>query len=123
MRIRLQSGSTMRCKETAVGCLRVAALLVAAVVLPCCSGDVGHGGVFSTATIRVAETVTGVEANADSGSASFSDDGMIIAFGSQANNLTANDGNGFGDILVKDRRTGVVENITNINFTGFNTLR
>jgi len=100
--------------------LRAPALLLAALALPCCSGDVGEGDVYSRVTLRISETPDGLQANGESTSPSFSSDGMIVAFGSAATNLTDSDGNGFFDVFVRDRRTGAIENITNINFGGIN---
>jgi hypothetical protein len=102
--------------------LRIAGLLGAAVALPCCSGDVGKGDTFSIITFRASETPTGVQGNGPSSGGSFSDDGRFFAFHSDASNLTANDSNGVTDILVKERLTGAIENITNIDVAGTNLV-
>jgi Tol biopolymer transport system component len=94
--------------------LRIPALLIAAAVLPCCSGDVGKGNTVRVVTIIGSETAAGVRGDGGSGQASFSADGLIMAFSSSATNLTPNDGNDLGDIFIKDRVTGIIENITNI---------
>jgi len=94
--------------------LRIPALLAAAVVLPCCSGDAGKGDTVQIVTIRASETTPGIQGDGASGQASFSADGRIVAFSSSATNLTPNDSNDLSDIFVKDRVTGVIENITNV---------
>jgi hypothetical protein len=94
--------------------LRLPALLAAAVVLPCCSGDAGKGSTVRIVTIRASETTSGVQGDGASAFGSFSADGRIVAFSSSATNLTPNDANDLSDIFVKDRVTGIIENITNV---------
>ena len=98
--------------------LRVPALLLAALALPCCSGDVGEGDAYKTITFRASETTTGLQANGTSFGGSFSEDGLFFAFQSNASNLTDNDANGLTDVLVRNRLTGELENITNIDVAG-----
>jgi Tol biopolymer transport system component len=64
--------------------------------------------------------VDGVQADGDNLEPALSADGTIVAFTSRGHSLTENDSNGFWDILVKDRRTGLIENITNVNLSALN---
>ena len=70
---------------------------------------------------RVVELVsvdsTGHQANADSLSPAISADGRYVAFISAANNLVFGDHNGFGDVFVHDRVTGVTE-LVSVDSTG-----
>lgn len=98
---------------------RLAALLAAAVVIPCCGGDdVGSGDHYSIHTVRVSVASQGEEIAGQSRSISISADGRYVAFVSDAVNLTDGDTNGKIDVFVKDRQTGLVENITNIDTNG-----
>jgi len=63
-------------------------------------------------TVRVTVGPQGEQANGDSLAFSLSADAQYVAFGSYAFNLTPNDANDSIDVLVKDRSTGAVENIT-----------
>ena len=60
-------------------------------------------------TIRISVAIDGTEANADSYQARVSDDGSVIAYRSNANNLVANDTNGWSDIFVRDLIADSVE--------------
>ena len=60
---------------------------------------------YKTTTERISESSTGAPANGLSSQPSISADGRFIAFTSDANNLVANDNNGFTDIFVYDRAT------------------
>jgi hypothetical protein len=61
------------------------------------------------ATTRVSVDSAGAEANSDSGASgtSLSSNGRYVAFDSHATNLVANDVNGWPDLFVHDRATGV----------------
>lgn len=62
--------------------------------------------VRDTGTIeRVSLSSLGDEGNASSDSASISDDGRYVCFGSNATNLVVGDSNGVSDIFVRDRNT------------------
>jgi hypothetical protein len=65
-------------------------------------------------TERVSVDSSGAEGDDDSGEfpPSLSDDGQIVAFASRATNLVANDTNGFQDVFVRDRATGITERIS-----------
>ncbi len=67
------------------------------------------------ATERVSVDSNGNEANSGSGSythQSLSGDGMVVAFYSLATNLDVNDMNGFADVFVHDRRSGVTTRVS-----------
>ncbi len=98
---------------------RLAALLAAAVLIPCCAGDdVGSGDQYSIHTVRVSVAAFGEEIAGQSRSPSLSAEGRYVAFVSDAVNLTDGDTNGFTDVFVKDRQTGQVENLTNVETIG-----
>jgi len=63
-------------------------------------------------TVRVSVDQSGGQANGSSQSLSVSSDGRFVAFSSTAPNLVPGAVDGFIDIFVKDRQTGVVENVT-----------
>jgi hypothetical protein len=65
-------------------------------------------------TERVSVDSTGIDGDGDSGEflPSLSSDGQIVAFASTATNLVANDTNGFQDVFVHDRSTGITERIS-----------
>jgi Tol biopolymer transport system component len=54
----------------------------------------------------------GVEANGRSSSSALSADGRFVAFSSAASNLVAGDTNGYSDIFVRDRRTGITRRVS-----------
>jgi len=54
----------------------------------------------------------GGQANLNSGYAAVSDDGRYVAFFSYATNLVAADGNGIGDVFVRDRTAGSTERVS-----------
>ncbi len=60
-------------------------------------------------TRLVSRDSSGGQANGASGTASISADGNVVAFASRASNLVAGDTNGFADVFVRDRTTGVTE--------------
>ena len=60
-----------------------------------------------TTLVSRAGGVFGLKGNGDSGGASISADGRVIAFASRATNLSAADSDAFGDIYVRDERRGV----------------
>ena len=60
------------------------------------------------ATTRVSiASLTGAQANSDSGGVAISNDGRYVAFESGAANLVSVDTNGQSDVFVRDRETGV----------------
>jgi WD40 repeat protein len=65
-------------------------------------------------TERVSVDSYGKEGDADSGefAPALSSDGQIVAFASRATNLVASDTNGFQDVFVHDRSTGITERIS-----------
>ena len=63
-------------------------------------------------TSRVSVDSSGIEANGWSGSAAISGNGRFVAFYSDASNLVSEDTNGFGDIFVHDRLTGVTTRVS-----------
>jgi Tol biopolymer transport system component len=63
-------------------------------------------------TSRVSVSSTGVEGNGQSFSASISDDGRWIAFESQSTNLVVGDNNGFADVFLHDRQSGITKLIS-----------
>jgi Tol biopolymer transport system component len=65
-------------------------------------------------TERVSVDSSGAEGDDDSGyfAPSLSADGRIVAFVSTATNLVANDTNGFLDVFVHDRTTGITERVS-----------
>lgn len=77
-------------------------------------------------TERVSVTASGVQGNGNSANAVISTSGRFVTFHSSASNLTQNDANGFSDIFVKDRQTGVLERIsvsvTNVAANGYSSF-
>ena len=77
------------------------------------AGDTAeHGDVFvhdqeTGLTTRVSVASDGTQGNGGSGVPSISADGRYVAFSSYATNLVAGDTNGYYDIFVHDRQTGV----------------
>jgi hypothetical protein len=63
-------------------------------------------------TERVSVDSSGVEGNYVSNRASISADGRYVAFGSGADNLVPGDTNGYWDVFVHDRQTGVTERMS-----------
>jgi Tol biopolymer transport system component len=63
-------------------------------------------------TELVSRSSQGVVADADSLEASISADGRFVAFHSLANNLVANDTNGWSDVFVRDRLTGLTTRVS-----------
>ncbi|MDX6584153.1 MAG: hypothetical protein QOI10_3337 [Solirubrobacterales bacterium] len=63
-------------------------------------------------TTRVSVSGGGAQADGASAGPSVSADGRYVAFGSDATNLIAGDGNGSGDVFVVDRQTGAVERVS-----------
>ena len=60
-------------------------------------------------TERVSVDSSGVQANGDSVGPSISGDGQFVAFYSNATNLVVGDTNGFQDVFVHDRSTGLTD--------------
>ncbi len=79
------------------------------------TGDTnGYSDVFvrdlqSGGTERVSVSSGGAQANFFSEDVSISPDGRYVAFTSHATNLVPGDGNGVGDIFVRDRVSGITE--------------
>jgi WD40 repeat protein len=63
-------------------------------------------------TERVSVDSSGTEANSDSTCVSISADGMVVAIVSDATNLVSGDTNGFTDVFVHDRATGITERVS-----------
>jgi hypothetical protein len=68
-------------------------------------------------TERVSVDSSGAQGNSSSFSPSISADGQVVAFESAATNLVAGDKNGWDDIFVHDRATGVTERVS-VSSTG-----
>jgi Tol biopolymer transport system component len=63
-------------------------------------------------TERVNIDSAGAEVNVDSSDPSISADGRYVAFRSYASNLVAGDTNGYADVFVHDRQTGLTERVS-----------
>jgi len=63
-------------------------------------------------TTRVSVTSAGAAAQGTSGGVTLSDDGHIVAFSSTAANLVPGDTNGFEDVFVHDRQTGITSRVS-----------
>lgn len=63
-------------------------------------------------TSRISELPDGVGGTGDSINPSVSDDGSTIVFGSVADNLVASDTNGYSDVFVATRNSGIIELIS-----------
>lgn len=74
--------------------------------------DVFVHDLSSGLTERVSVDSSGVQANDYATRPSISADGMVVAFDSPASNLIANDTNGWPDVFVHDRSTGVTERVS-----------
>jgi len=68
--------------------------------------------VRSQTTERVSVASDGTQGDAASAFPSISADGRFVAFASSATNLVAGDTNGFSDVFVHDRQTGVTERVS-----------
>lgn len=64
------------------------------------------------AITRVSVASDATEANGRSHDATISADGRFVAFASEASNLVADDTNGFTDIFVHDRQTGITTRVS-----------
>lgn len=96
---------------------RLLALAAAAVLLPCCTTNVGKGDTLTRVTVRLSVLPDGGQitapSNGDAGvNPSLSADGRYCAFESTSLDLIPDEQNGFRNIFIKDRATGFVENIT-----------
>lgn len=82
------------------------------------AGDTnGHQDIFihdwlNGRTERVSIGLQGAQPNGESAYPSISADGNFVAFSSKASNLVANDTNGYEDVFVYDRASGVTERIS-----------
>jgi Tol biopolymer transport system component len=63
-------------------------------------------------TERVSLGPNGVQGNGRSSRPALSADGRFVAFTSDASNLVPGDTNGFGDVFVRDRRTGTTARVS-----------
>jgi len=63
-------------------------------------------------TERVSVDSSGVQGNRDSYAPAISADGQIVAFWSAASNLVAGDTNGYEDVFVHDRSTGLTKRVS-----------
>jgi hypothetical protein len=63
-------------------------------------------------TERMSVDSSGAEANSESWPPSISADGQVVAFGSGASNLVAGDTNGWFDVFVHERATGITERVS-----------
>jgi len=80
-------------------------------------------------TARVSVDSSGAEGNSDSWYPSISADGWVVAFHGDASNLVAGDTNGWSDVFVHDRKTGVTERVSvdssgaeGNSFSGFQSI-
>ena len=87
---------------------RPARLLLAALALPACSGDINDGSVNPAVTARVSVSADGAEANRESANPDVTPDGRYVVFESAAGNLVPGDLNGKIDIFRKDLQTGEI---------------
>lgn len=74
--------------------------------------DVFVHNLSSGLTTRVSVKTGGAECNGSSHQSSLSADGRIVAFTSWATDLVPGDTNGWGDVFVHDRQTGVTNRIS-----------
>jgi len=72
----------------------------------------GGGVTLAQETTRVSVSSAGEEGNYNSFRSTISADGRFVAFASDATNLVASDTNGFVDVFVHDRSTGVTERVS-----------
>jgi len=63
-------------------------------------------------TERVSVDSSGLQGNGSSAIPSISADGLFVAFYSTASNLVSGDTNGFGDVFVHDRSTGITDRVS-----------
>jgi archaellum component FlaF (FlaF/FlaG flagellin family) len=71
-----------------------------------------------TGTIeRVSVASDGTQANGESVEPAISADGRFVAFKSAASNLVSGDTNGYSDIFIHDRQTGITERVS-VTYTG-----
>jgi len=86
--------------------------------------DPDEDGVFDEGngiTSLASVSTYGLRGNGDSSRPSISADGRHVAFHTEASNLVDGDSNGFDDVLVHDRDTGVTVRIS-VNSSGFQAL-
>jgi Tol biopolymer transport system component len=74
-------------------------------VVPLCGFALPSG---AQSTTRLSPGLSGIGGDGDSRTVSISADGRYVAFGSNATNLVAGDGNNVDDIFVADRATGTL---------------
>ncbi len=70
------------------------------------------GTTWAQLTQRVSLDSGGVQGTGNSFAPSITADGRFVAFNSQAANLVAGDTNGFFDVFVRDRQTGITERVS-----------
>lgn len=75
------------------------------------STDVFLKDLQTGALTRISVDSNGLEGNGISENASINDGGTLVAFASYANNLVAQDANGYEDLFLRDLTTGVTERI------------
>lgn len=98
--------------------LRAAALAAAVLLLPCCRDEIGRGDRLSHVTVRASLTLAAVEPNLACSEPDVSENGRFVVWASTSNTLTPNDNNGIRDVFLKDRTTGVIENLTDVVVVG-----
>ena len=85
--------------------------------MPTVSWDIFVHDLQAGVTEFVSVDSSGVQANADSGYSSISGDGRCVVFESAASNLVPGDTNGWSDVFVHDRQTGITERAS-VDFSG-----
>jgi Tol biopolymer transport system component len=92
-----------RDRNRQTGLVRCAAVVLAVVLADHASGQ---------RTTRVSVDSAGVQGNGSSSNPAISADGRFVAFDSPASNLVAGDENGWSDVFVHDRATGVTARVS-----------
>src|SRR5688572_29885476 len=88
---------------------RLGSLLASGLII--CGGMVPASLTAGT-TQRVSVGPAGVQGNRGSFYGVVSPDGRLVAFVSNASNLVPGDTNGWGDVFVRDRRSGSVQRVS-----------
>jgi Tol biopolymer transport system component len=91
------------------------AVLAAFASASTCDSNVGDGDERARETVRMSVRATGEGGTAACQNPSISSDGRYVVFESTAEDLVIPDGNGYGDIFLKDRATGALENVTRVS--------
>ena len=79
-----------------------------------CDSNVGDGDRRPQETVRLSVRADGKEGKGSCDNAFISADGRYVVFESVADDLVVPDGNGYRDIILKDRATGALENVTRV---------